>query len=199
MFKRVLIANRGEIAIRIARAASLLGMETVSIYPPADALSLHTRVSTQSVALGASSDPVRAYLDVDAVIGAAKSTHCDCVHPGYGFLSENATFAERCNAAGLTFVGPDPETLSLFGDKTKARSLARSLGIPIVPGSAQSVASAQDCRDSRQDRLSRDAQGGRRRRWARHASGQKRNRNDRGAGALPERSVGGVRRRIGLS
>jgi len=144
MFKRVLIANRGEIAIRIARAASLLGMETVSIYPPADALSLHTRVSTQSVALGASSDPVRAYLDVDAVIGAAKSTHCDCVHPGYGFLSENAAFAERCNAAGLTFVGPDPETLSLFGDKTKARSLARSLGIPIVPGSAKSVASAQD-------------------------------------------------------
>jgi len=144
MFKRVLIANRGEIAIRIARAASLLGMETVSIYPPTDALSLHTRVSTQSVALGASSDPVRAYLDLHAVIGAAKSTHCDCVHPGYGFLSENAAFAERCNAAGLTFVGPDPETLSLFGDKTKARSLARSLGIPIVPGSAQTVASAQD-------------------------------------------------------
>ena len=144
MFKRVLIANRGEIAIRIARAASLLGMETVSIYPPADALSLHTRVSTQSVALSGSSDPVRAYLDFDAVIGAAKSTHCDCVHPGYGFLSENAAFAERCNAAGLTFVGPDPETLSLFGDKTKARSLARSLGIPIVPGSAQTVANAQD-------------------------------------------------------
>jgi len=144
MFKRVLIANRGEIAIRIARAASLLGMETVSIYPPADALSLHTRMSTQSVALGASSNPVRAYLDFDAVIGAAKSTHCDCVHPGYGFLSENAAFAERCSAAGLAFVGPGPETLSLFGDKTKARSLARSLGIPIVPGSAQTVATFQD-------------------------------------------------------
>src|SRR4029077_7261070 len=144
MFKRVLIANRGEIAIRIARAASLLGMETVTIYPPADALSLHTRVSTPAVALGASSDPVGSYLDFDAVIGAAKSTHCDCVHPGYGFLSENAAFAERCNADGLTFVGPDPETLVLFGDKTKARSLARSLGIPIVPGSAQTVASAHD-------------------------------------------------------
>jgi acetyl/propionyl-CoA carboxylase alpha subunit/acetyl-CoA carboxylase carboxyltransferase component len=144
MFKRVLIANRGEIAIRIARAASMLGMETVSIYPPADALSLHTRVTTQSVAIGASVDPVRAYLDIDAAILAAKRTDCDCVHPGYGFLAENAEFAQRCIDAGLTFVGPDAKTLILFGDKTKARALARSLDIPIVPGSQQTVASAQE-------------------------------------------------------
>src|ERR1700690_1343731 len=111
MFKRVLIANRGEIAIRIARAASSLGIETVSVYAPADALSLHTRATTQSLAIGTSADPVRAYLDIDALIDAAERFGCDCVHPGYGFLSENADFAQRCVDAGLKFVGPDSETL----------------------------------------------------------------------------------------
>ena len=139
MFKRVLIANRGEIAIRVARAASALGVESVSVYAPADALSLHTRVTTESRALGtsraASSDPVRAYLDIEALIEAAKASRCDCVHPGYGFLSENAGFAKRCLEEGIAFIGPRPETLALFGDKTKARELARSLGIPIIPGS----------------------------------------------------------------
>ena len=148
MFKRVLIANRGEIAIRVARAASALGVESVSVYAPADALSLHTRVTTESRVLGLSalpsSDPVRAYLDVDGLIEAAKATHCDCVHPGYGFLSENAGFAKRCLEEGLTFIGPRAETLALFGDKTKARELARSLGIPIIPGSPHPLASAED-------------------------------------------------------
>ncbi|MGZ5939715.1 MAG: carboxyl transferase domain-containing protein [Rhizomicrobium sp.] len=146
MFKRVLIANRGEIAIRIARAASSLGMETVSVYAPVDALSLHTRVTTESYAIGGSTstDPVRAYLDIESLVLAAKSTDCDCVHPGYGFLSENAAFAKRCIDEGLAFVGPSPETLALFGDKTKARALARSLDIPIVPGSAQTVATTQE-------------------------------------------------------
>jgi acetyl/propionyl-CoA carboxylase alpha subunit/acetyl-CoA carboxylase carboxyltransferase component len=144
MFKRVLIANRGEIAIRIARAASSLGIETVSVYAPADALSLHTRATTQSLAIGTSADPVRAYLDIDALIDAAERFGCDCVHPGYGFLSENADFAQRCVDAGLKFVGPDSETLILFGDKTKARALARSLDIPIVAGSTQVVANAED-------------------------------------------------------
>jgi acetyl/propionyl-CoA carboxylase alpha subunit/acetyl-CoA carboxylase carboxyltransferase component len=148
LFKRVLIANRGEIAIRVARAASALGVESVSVYAPADALSLHTRVTTESRVLGLSalpsSDPVRAYLDVDGLIEAAKATHCDCVHPGYGFLSENAGFAKRCLEEGLTFIGPRAETLALFGDKTKARELARSLGIPIIPGSPHPLASAED-------------------------------------------------------
>ena len=146
MFKRVLIANRGEIAIRIARAASMLGMETVSVYALADALSLHTRVTTETHAIGGSTstDPVRAYLDIESLVLAAKSTDCDCVHPGYGFLSENAAFAKRCIDEGLAFVGPSPETLALFGDKTKARALARSLDIPIVPGSAQTVATTQE-------------------------------------------------------
>jgi len=148
LFKRVLIANRGEIAIRIARAASALGVESVSVYAPTDALSLHTRVTTESRALGTSRapsiDPVRAYLDIEALIKVAKSSRCDSVHPGYGFLSENAVFAKRCLEAGITFIGPRPETLALFGDKTKARDLARSLGIPIIPGSQHALASAKD-------------------------------------------------------
>lgn len=145
MFKRVLIANRGEIAIRVARAAAALGVESVGVYAPADKLSLHTRVTTESRALGASSsDPVRAYLDVEALIEAAKASRCDCVHPGYGFLSENSGFAKRCLDEGIAFIGPRPETLALFGDKTKSRDLARSLRIPIILGSPQSLASAHD-------------------------------------------------------
>ncbi|HJU28021.1 MAG TPA: biotin carboxylase N-terminal domain-containing protein, partial [Candidatus Binataceae bacterium] len=143
-----MIANRGEIAIRIARAASALGLESVSVYAPADALSLHTRVTTNSRALGMSqapsSDPVRCYLDVEALIEAAKAARCDCLHPGYGFLSENAGFAKRCLEEGVAFIGPRPETLALFGDKTKARELARSIGIPIIPGSPRALASADE-------------------------------------------------------
>ena len=135
MFKRVLIANRGEIAIRIARAADGLGLESVSVFAPADALGLHTRTSTRAAAIGMpGGDPVAAYLDIDALIDAAKADGCDCIHPGYGFLSENAVFAKRCAEAGITYIGPKPEALALFGDKVAARDLARSLGIPIVPG-----------------------------------------------------------------
>src|SRR5580658_7056838 len=147
LFKRVLIANRGEIAIRVARAASALGVESVSVYAPADALSLHIRVTTESCALGTkapSSDPVRAYLDVEALIEAAKASRCDSVHPGYGFLSENAGFAKRCLEEGIAFIGPRPETLALFGDKTKARDLASSLKIPIIPGSPKALANADE-------------------------------------------------------
>ncbi|HSU91226.1 MAG TPA: biotin carboxylase N-terminal domain-containing protein, partial [Sporolactobacillaceae bacterium] len=148
MFKRVLIANRGEIAIRIARAASALGVESVSVYAPADALSLHIRVTTESCEIGSSrgpsGDPVRAYLDIEALIEAAKTNRCDCIHPGYGFLSENAGFAKRCLQESIAFIGPRPETLALFGDKTNARSLARSLDIPIIPGSSTALASVED-------------------------------------------------------
>ena len=141
---RVLISNRGEIAIRIAKAASALGMESVSIHPDADELSLHTSATTTSVALqptgGAATDPVAAYLDIDAVIAAAVDNNCDCVHPGYGFLAENPTFARRCAAAGLTFIGPATEALALFGDKVQARQLAQSLDIPVIDGSTAALA-----------------------------------------------------------
>jgi acetyl/propionyl-CoA carboxylase alpha subunit len=109
MFKRVLIANRGEIAIRIARAASALGVESVAVHAPADALSLHAKLATSAREIGngaaLAADPVRAYLDVEAIITAAKESGSDCVHPGYGFLSENANFAERCRGEGLRFIG----------------------------------------------------------------------------------------------
>jgi acetyl/propionyl-CoA carboxylase alpha subunit/acetyl-CoA carboxylase carboxyltransferase component len=143
VFKRVLIANRGEIAIRIARAAAGLGVESVSVHAPADALGLHTRTSTATRAIGqAGGDPVAAYLDIDALIAAARETGCDSVHPGYGFLAESAAFARRCLAEGLAFIGPQPETLELFGDKVAARALAQSLDIPTIPGSA-ALASAK--------------------------------------------------------
>jgi acetyl/propionyl-CoA carboxylase alpha subunit/acetyl-CoA carboxylase carboxyltransferase component len=143
VFKRVLIANRGEIAVRIARAAAGLGVETVSVYAPADALGLHVRATTASRALKAASDPVAAYLDIAALVAAAEAGGCDAMHPGYGFLSESATFACACRDAGLVFIGPNADTLALFGDKTQARSLAQSLGIPVIPGSA-SLATADD-------------------------------------------------------
>jgi acetyl/propionyl-CoA carboxylase alpha subunit/acetyl-CoA carboxylase carboxyltransferase component len=145
LFKRVLIANRGEIAIRIARAADALGIESVSVHAPADALGLHTRVTTETRAIGeAGGDPVKAYLDSDALIDVARSTGCDCVHPGYGFLAENAAFARRCVAADLAFIGPRPETLELFGDKLRAKALAIAHGVPTVPGSQAALASVEE-------------------------------------------------------
>ncbi len=136
-FEKILIANRGEIAGRIARAASTLGMQTVGVYAPVDVLSLHTRYVSEARELAGGVDPVSAYLDIESLIAIARQTGCDAVHPGYGFLSENASFARRCAAAGLTFIGPKPDTLSLFGDKVQARAFARELGVPTVPGSTE--------------------------------------------------------------
>ncbi len=141
---RVFISNRGEIAIRIAKAAASLGMESVSVHPPADEFSLHTTATTETVALNgaaAGGDPIAAYLDVEALIAAAKAANCDCVHPGYGFLAENKQFAARCAEEGLTFIGPPPSALALFGDKVEARALAKSLDIPVIEGSTGSLGS----------------------------------------------------------
>ena len=134
MINKLLIANRGEIAIRIARSAEDLGIVSVAIYAADDAESLHTRVAVEAIALEGTG--VGAYLDIDGVIAAAKSSGCDAVHPGYGFLSENGDFAEAVGAAGLTFVGPTPETLRRFGDKSAARALAVECGVPVLPGSS---------------------------------------------------------------
>lgn len=142
LHKRVLISNRGEIAIRIAKAASALGMESVGVYAPVDALSLHTRMVSEAREIGGSGDALGAYLDAAALVRIAKASGCDCVHPGYGFLAENRAFAELCAAEGLTFVGPPPAALSLFGDKVQARALAQSLDIPVIPGSAEALTSA---------------------------------------------------------
>ncbi len=149
LHKRVLIANRGEIAIRIAKAAKALGMESVAVHASIDAMSLHTRMTTHVRPL--SQDGVGAYLDGAAMIDVAKQMDCDCIHPGYGFLSENAKFAEMCAAEGVVFVGPPASALTLFGNKVMARSLAQSCNIPVVPGSPatlSSVAEAQEFGES---------------------------------------------------
>ena len=142
--RRVLIANRGEIATRIARAAAGLGMESVSVHAAVDADSLHTRMSDTTVALSdvPTADPIAQYLDIERLIAIAQETDCDCVHPGYGFLSESAEFAARCAAAGLTFIGPSPSVLSLFGDKVAAKQLAMTVDVPVIGGSETAVTSA---------------------------------------------------------
>ena len=131
-FAALLIANRGEIAIRIARAANELGIRSVAVYAEDDAASLHVRQADSAVALKGRGVP--AYLDMDQLIAIAQAQGCDAVHPGYGFLAENAEFARRCQAAGLCFVGPSSEVLQLFGDKAAARELAERYAVPLVAG-----------------------------------------------------------------
>ncbi len=141
MFRKLLIANRGEIAIRIARTAAEMSIATVAIYPQDDSASLHVKSADTSLAL-AGSGPA-AYLDGPQILRLALESGCDAIHPGYGFLSENAAFARLCNNAGIVFVGPAPETLVLFGDKSQARALARKIGAPVLPGSSGAVTLAQ--------------------------------------------------------
>jgi acetyl/propionyl-CoA carboxylase alpha subunit/acetyl-CoA carboxylase carboxyltransferase component len=131
-FQKLLIANRGEIAIRIARAAGEAGLATVAIYPADDALSLHVR--TADAAHEIPGRGARAYLDIEAVIAAAKATGCDALHPGYGFLSENPALARRCAEEGIVFIGPSPEALDLFGDKGQAKALAKQCRVPVIEG-----------------------------------------------------------------
>ena len=133
-FKKLLIANRGEIAIRIARAAADSGLATVAIYPADDAASLHVRSADEAREIPGRG--ARAYLDIEAVIAAAKAAGCDALHPGYGFLSENTGLARRCAEEKITFVGPSPEALDLFGDKAKAKALAKKCGVPIIAGTS---------------------------------------------------------------
>jgi acetyl/propionyl-CoA carboxylase alpha subunit/acetyl-CoA carboxylase carboxyltransferase component len=142
--KRVLVSNRGEIAIRIAKAASAIGMESVGIYAPVDSLALHHRHTTHAVEITGHDDPVSAYLDAKKIIQIAKDNDCDSVHPGYGFLAENANFAELCAAESITFVGPTASTLGLFGNKVLSRQLAQSLDIPVVPGTSEAVTSSKE-------------------------------------------------------
>lgn len=138
---KLLIANRGEIAVRIARAAAELGMPTVAVFSEDDARSLHVSRADESAALTGAGPA--AYLDGEQLLRAADEHGCDAIHPGYGFLSENAGFARSCGDAGIRFVGPPPEALELFGDKARARDLAERHGVPIVPGISESVSLEQ--------------------------------------------------------
>ncbi len=134
MFRKILIANRGEIALRIQRACRELGIATVAVHSTADAEAMHVRLSDESVCIGP--PPTRdSYLNIAAILSAASITGADAIHPGYGFLSENADFAEMVELHGLTFIGPSPAHIRMMGDKIAAKSAMASLGVPLVPGS----------------------------------------------------------------
>src|SRR5690349_870538 len=133
MFKSVLIANRGEIACRIARTARRMGLRTVAVYSEADANALHVTLADQAYAIGPA-PPAESYLAIDRVIAAARATQAEAIHPGYGFLSENADFADACAAAGIIFIGPTPDAIRAMGSKSAARALMERAGVPLVPG-----------------------------------------------------------------
>jgi acetyl/propionyl-CoA carboxylase alpha subunit/acetyl-CoA carboxylase carboxyltransferase component len=138
---RLLVANRGEIAVRVLRAASELGIGTVAVYPDDDTRSLHVRRADEARRLGGAG--VAAYLDGEQILRVAQDANCDAIHPGYGFLAENAAFAQRCAEEGVTFVGPSAELLELFGDKLRARALAAERGVPVLPGATEAVSEGE--------------------------------------------------------
>jgi acetyl-CoA carboxylase biotin carboxylase subunit len=146
MFGKVLIANRGEIALRVHRACQEMGIRTVAVHSTADATAMHVRFADESVCIGppAARD---SYLNMAAVISAAMVTGADAIHPGYGFLSENARFAEMVEAHGLKFIGPAPEHIRMMGDKIAAKDAMRSLGVPLVPGSMGALETLEQARD----------------------------------------------------
>ena len=133
MFKKILIANRGEIATRIIWACKELGIHTVAVHSEADRNSLHVRFADEAICIGPAPSP-KSYLNIPAIISAAEITNVDAIHPGYGFLAENAYFAEVCEACNIKFIGPSPESIRLMGDKATARATMKSAGVPITPG-----------------------------------------------------------------
>jgi acetyl-CoA carboxylase, biotin carboxylase subunit len=135
-FKKILIANRGEIALRVIRACHELGIKTVAVYSKPDEDALHVKLATEAVCIGPA--PAKeSYLNIASVMSAAVATRADAIHPGYGFLSENARFAEVCASCGITFIGPSPKNMKIMGDKAKARRAADKAGVPTVPGDSK--------------------------------------------------------------
>ena len=134
MFKKILIANRGEIAIRIIRACNEMGIKTVAVYSKADKNSLHVKFADEAICIG-EGPAVESYLNIPRIITAGEITNADAIHPGYGFLAENAKFSKICKENGFTFIGPDAEIIDLMGDKVNARNAAKDAGVPIIPGS----------------------------------------------------------------
>src|SRR5512134_846781 len=146
MFKKILIANRGEIALRVIRACRELGIETVAVYSEADRESLHVRFADDDVCIGPppAKDP---YLRIARIIAAAEITGADAIHPGYGFLAENAEFAETCVASNISFIGPTAAQIRVMGDKAAARKAMQDVGVPIVPGTPGPVEDADTALD----------------------------------------------------
>jgi acetyl-CoA carboxylase biotin carboxylase subunit len=135
MFDKILIANRGEIALRVIRACRALGIKTVAVYSEADAGARHVTEADEAVLIGPPPAPA-SYLNIEAILEAARQTGVQAIHPGYGFMSENAEFARCCAEAGLVFIGPPPEVIQKMGDKVAARQMMAAAGVPIVPGTS---------------------------------------------------------------
>src|SRR3954454_8927788 len=143
MFQKILIANRGEIALRVLRACKELGIETVAVHSTADADAMHVRLADESVCIGPP-PASESYLNIPSIVSACEITGAEAVHPGYGFLSENARFADILTAHGITFIGPSAEHIRMMGDKIEAKRTAKRLGIPVVPGSDGAISDAQE-------------------------------------------------------
>src|ERR1700691_766856 len=148
MFRKILIANRGEIALRVIRACRELGIKTVAFHSEADARALHVRFADEAVCIGPP-PASRSYLNIPAIISAAEITAADAIHPGYGFLSENAEFARICAKCGITFIGPTPEAMRAWGDKVAARKNAERFGLPLLPGSGVLESAEHATREAR--------------------------------------------------
>jgi acetyl-CoA carboxylase, biotin carboxylase subunit len=142
-FKKILIANRGEIAVRVISACKELGIQTVAVYSEADRYSSHVRFADQAICIGPAKS-ARSYLDIPSIISAAEITNVDAIHPGYGFLSENANFAEVCEASRIKFIGPKPDVIRLMGVKERARAFMREMGVPVLPGSPGVITTPED-------------------------------------------------------
>ncbi|GJM44845.1 MAG: acetyl-CoA carboxylase biotin carboxylase subunit [Gemmatimonadota bacterium] len=147
MFRKILIANRGEIAVRVIRACREMGIETVSVHSEADSDALHVQMADEDVCIGPGA-AAESYLNIPRIISAAEITNCDAIHPGYGFLSESAKFAEVCESCEVTFIGPSPETIRGVGDKSVARDTMSGAGVPILPGSDGPVHSVEEARQA---------------------------------------------------
>src|ERR1700687_4985255 len=141
--KKVLIANRGEIAVRIIRACHDMGLQTVAVYSQADAEALHVLHADEAICIGEAPSH-KSYLKIPHILSACEITGADALHPGYGFLSENAKFASICESCGLNFIGPSPASIALLGDKAKAKEVAKKAGLRVIPGSDGIVSNIQD-------------------------------------------------------
>ncbi len=170
MFKKVLVANRGEIALRVIRACKDLGLKSVAVFSTADRDSLHVRFADESVCIGPASAS-QSYLSPKAIIAAAEITGADAIHPGYGFMAENADFAQICLAHEIVWIGPNPKDILLMGNKSEAKRTMIKAGCPVIPGSDGPVANAAEARKLAEEiRFAGHDQSRRRRRWSRHAT-----------------------------
>ena len=190
MFDKILIANRGEIALRVMRAAKELGIATVAVYSTADKDAMHVKLADESVCIGP--PPARdSYLNIPAIVAACEITGADAVHPGYGFLAENARFADILDEHEITFIGPKAEHIRLMGDKIEAKRTAERLGTPVCPGiRRRRTGRSRSARDRRPDRLSGHRQGRGRRGRPRHEGRARTRRHCRGDQCRQDRSAG---------